>query len=326
MPVRHRPMESKDVRESAEIIAEHPVLGPRYKGAATEALCPAWLSLLGSPAMQAAVFEETEGSRVRIRGFGLSVFVCDEFVRELKTPPLFWFGPELAKRIVRRNSPVLTEKQVRAANSKDGLNVVVWEALPRAGFETRTDIFHLMLRCFVEMHRGFLWKEMITSQADSAERLEWALHAGGLLWNPKAGRYISNAKKHAGTVFRKPHIVGTTRAMEPSRLGSWVGTLFDYHPPSCGFSRSEQRLLLRALKGGTDHELSQELDVSVATVKKMWLSIYRRMDDHLPELNPDHALRDQGMIRRGKERRRRVLAYLAEHPEETRPVVRAART
>jgi hypothetical protein len=50
--------------------------------------------------------------------------------------------------------------------------------------------------------------------------------------------------------------------MEPERTDSWttswVGTLFDYHPPRCGFSRSEQRMLLTALEGGTDRELSRK--------------------------------------------------------------------
>ena len=320
MTIRHRPMEPKDVQECTEIIAKHAVLGPRYTGSAMAALGPAWLSLLGSEAMKTAVFEESEGSRARIRGFGVSVLVRDDFVRELKTPPLFWFGPELAKRIARGDSPVLSDKQIRRANSNEGLNLVVWEGLPRVGFETRADIYHLMMTSFLELHRGFLWKEMITSQADSGERLQWALHAGGLLWNPTGGRYVNDSKKQPNAVAKKPHIVGTTREMRPSRLGSWVGTLFDYHPPRCAFSRSEQHMLLMALEGGTDQELSQELNVSVPTVKKMWLSVYRRVEDHLPELNPNQSQQDVELIRRGKEKKRHFLAYLRTHPEELRPV------
>jgi hypothetical protein len=281
-----------------------------------------WLRLLGSEAMKTAVFEESEGSRVAIRGFGISVLVSDDFVRELKTTPLFWIGPELAKRILRGDSPVLSDRQIREANSKDGLNLVVWEGLPRPGFDNRPDIHHLMVTSFIELHRGFRWKELITTQLESAERLQWALDAGGLLWNPLRKQYAHSSKRRHQEVIGRPHVVGVTRDVESGRPGSWVGTLFDYHPPKCSFSRSEQRLLLRALVGGTDLELSKSLDVSLPTIKKMWLSIYRRVAEHLPALTPNRSQPDILMIGRGKEKKRSVLAYLREHPEELRPFSR----
>ncbi|HEY1865951.1 MAG TPA: hypothetical protein VGG55_02680, partial [Candidatus Acidoferrales bacterium] len=119
-------------------------------------------------------------------------------------------------------------------------------------------------------------------------------------------------------------IVGITRELEFERLGSWVGSLFDYHPPMFGFSPSEQRLLLCALDGemGTDQELCEKLRISLTTVKKMWLSIYDRVAEGMPEWIPDHARADMGPPERGKEKRRRLLAYLREHPEELRPVSR----
>ena len=257
MGLQYRPMRPKDVAECAEIVATHPVIGQRYRGCGTADLRAAWLRLLDSEAAKTAVFEESEGSRVAIRGIGMSVFVGDDFVRELKTPPLFWFGPELAKRIMGGDSPVLSEKQVREANSKKGLNLVVWEGLPRPGFHNRPDIYHLMVNSFIEVHRGFLLKEMITSQLESTERLQWALNAGGLLWNPSEGRYAPCSEGKHQEVVKQPHIVGMTRDDESSRPGSWVGILFNYHPPKCGFSRGEQRLLVSALSGGTDEELSR---------------------------------------------------------------------
>ena len=322
MGLQHRPMRPKDVAECAEIIATHPVLGPRYQGRAKADLLPAWLRLLGSEAMKAAVFEESEGTRLAIRGFGISVFVTDNFVRELKTPPLFWFGPELAKRILRGDSPVLSEKQIREANSKEGLNLVVWEALPRPGFDKRNDIYHLMVTSFIEMHRGFFWKEMITSQVESAERLRWALDAGGLLWNPSGSRYAHFSEGKHQEVIRRPHIVGVTRDVEFGRAGSWVGTLFDYHPPQIGFSRGERRLLLSALSGGTDKEVHDVLGASLSTVKNTWRSIYNRAALRLPELFVDHSKTDVRSSERGKEKKRHLLAYLREHPEELRPVSR----
>jgi hypothetical protein len=50
-------------------------------------------------------------TRVRIMGVGVSAFVSHDFLVELKTPPFFWAGPELAKRVLRGESPLLSDKQ-----------------------------------------------------------------------------------------------------------------------------------------------------------------------------------------------------------------------
>jgi hypothetical protein len=170
------------------------------------------------------------------------------------------------------------------------------------------------------VHRGFRLKEMITSQAESVERLKWAVDAGGLIWDPERARYVNSPRRNAEEFIRKPHIVGITRELEFGRLGSWVGTLFDYVPPRFGFSRSEQRMLLAALAGksGTDEELTEALGVSLPTIKKMWLSVYRRMTDGQSKTIRDFTR--SGVAERGKEKRRHVLAYLRDHPEELRPV------
>ena len=116
MSFRWRAMQPKDVAGCTEIIATHPVIGPRY-GNAIKGLKRAWLRLLGSEAMTTAVFEEIDENRVQLAGVGVGVFVRDNFLRELKAPPQFWFGPVLVRRILDGDSPVLSDKEVRAANS-----------------------------------------------------------------------------------------------------------------------------------------------------------------------------------------------------------------
>jgi hypothetical protein len=321
MGLQDRPMRQKDVAECARIIAAHPVIGPRY-GSAISDLRQAWLRLLGCEAMNAMVIEEVDGSHATICFVGVSVFVGDEFVRELKTPPLFWFGPELARRIVRGDSPMLSDMQVREANSCGGLNTITWEGCIRPGFESHTEVHRKVVSMFIEEHRGYLCKEAISCQIESVERLQWVLKTGGLLWDPKHGRYVETLEKHQKEIISKPHILGVTREIEHNRPGTWVGALFDYHPPKLGFSRGEQRLLLSALSGGTDQELSDHLGVSVSTVKNTWRSIYDRTASCLPELFLDHSRADARISERGKEKKRHLLAYLRDHPEELRPVSR----
>jgi hypothetical protein len=320
MPFRWRPMETKDVARCAEIVALHPTIGPRY-GTAIKELGRAWLRLLGSEAMTTAVFEEVERGRAHLAGVGVGVFVRDEFLSELKTPPIAWVGPVLLERTLNGNSPVLTDKEVRAANSGAGLNELVWETLTAPSYSARTEIYHLMGSAYIEIHRGFRLKEMITSQAESSERLQWAMDAGGLYWDPKAARYIKSPRSGAKRLARSPHIVGITRELEFGRPGTWVGSLFDFHPPRCGFSTSECRLLVCSISNrfSTNPALARKLGISLPTVKKGWLSIYERVSEDIPEL---FAGSTNTGTKRGKEKRRLLLAYLQEHPEELRPTVR----
>ncbi len=172
----------------------------------------------------------------------------------------------------------------------------------------------------------YIWKEVISSQSDSPDHLDFALRTGGFLWDPLAGGYTSTLSKDPGDIVSKPHIIGTTRDLELKRpgkwAGSWVGGLFDYHAPMLGFSQAEQRLLSCALPGATDEHLAETLGTSLPAVKKLWVSIYRRVKDHLPELIPDPLRSDITASGRGREKRRSLLAYLREHPEELRPVSR----
>lgn len=322
MALRSRPMQPGDVRECAAIIAMHPVIGPRY-GRAIKDLAAALQGLLGSEALSTVVFEEVEGAQARTFGFGVGAFVTDDFMREIKTPPLFWFGPELGKRVAAGQSPILSDREVREANTKGGLNLLVWEAPVRPEFATRADALRLTVNTYIESYRGFHLKEM-TCQMESAQRLQWAVDAGGMLWNPINKCYVKSPRESFEQVFEEPHIVGLTRELEFERPGSLVGGLFYYQRPQFGFSPREQRLLITALGGEsqTDQELARALHIALPTVKKMWLSIYRRVADRKPELVHDRSHAETETSERGREKRRRLLVYIREHPEELHPVSR----
>jgi hypothetical protein len=328
MKLRHRPMQPADIGECVDIVGNHPVIGPRY-GATIAHLPEAWLRVLQCDALNTAIVHAGEGSRAHICFFGVSAIVGDDFLREMKRPPHFWLGPELTRRIMRGESPLLTSKQVCEQNSRDGLNLVCWESGFRLEYERNGEVQRYMMSGFIQVHRGYFWKEVISSQSWNAEHLEFVLRTGGHLWDPLTCGYTSTLRKDPSEIVSKPHIVGTTRGLELERqgkwAGSWVGALFDYHPPMLGLSRSEQRLLSCALSGATDEHLAETLGKSLPAVKKTWVSIYRRAEGCLPELISDPVRSDLPASGRGKEKRRGVLAYLREHPEELRPVSRASR-
>jgi len=326
MHLRHRPMQPGDIPECVDIVANHPVIGPRY-GPAIEHLAEAWRRLLDSDALNTMVIHAEEGSDAPICLFGVSAIVRDDFLCEMKTPPHFWLGPELTRRIMEGESPLLTRKQLRDANSRGGLDLVCWEAGIRPEYDGHGEILRTMMSGFIQMHRGYLWKEAISAQSWSADHLDFILKTGGCLWDPLADGYTSTPKEDLSEIAGKPHVLGITRDLELKRqknwTGSWAGALFDYHPPMLGFNRSEQRLLSCALSGATDEQLAGTLGTSLPAVKKTWISIYHRVESCLPELISDPLPSDTPASGRGREKRRHLLAYVREHPEELRPVSRA---
>src|SRR5580658_4007228 len=142
-----------------------------------------------------------------------------------------------------------------------------------------------MMSGFIEAHRGYLWKEVIATQHSSTEHLVFDLKTGGYLWDPTAGGYTSTLPEDPAEIIRKPHIVGFTRDMDRGDwAASWVGALLDYHPPVLGFNRSEQRLLTCALQAATDEQAAATFGISLSAVKKLWISIYNRVQDGMPVL------------------------------------------
>ena len=317
MGIQWRPMRPKDVRGCAEIIAAHPVNGARYRDDIGK-LFKVWLGLLGREAFRAVVIEAVDTSqRTATIGVGVSVFVSEAFLTQIKTPPYRWVGPELVRRIVQGDDPLLSDQQMRQANAQGGLNLVTWEGALKHEFADRPDAHTAVFSAYVEQHRGFLIKEMI-GHGISAELLEGTLRSGASLLDSN-GQYTNTPDRPTREIFVSPHYIGMTRELALSRVGSWVASLFIYQTPLLNFRPSEQRLLLTALRGGTDEELSDELGISLSAVKKTWGLIYDRSAACLPGFSSNHDGSSDGTSERGKEKKQRLLKYLRDHPEELRP-------
>jgi hypothetical protein len=320
MDLRFRQMRSNDVSGCVRIVSSNPILGERY-GSAIAQLEQAWVRLLGSEAFTAVVFEEWRGDSPRLLGSGVSAFVSDDFVRELKSPPLFWIGPELARRSCRGVSSLLSDKQFREANTRGGLNLVGWHGAFSKADAERVEVLNFMFSTFVEVHRGYLVKELI-GQADSAEMVNAIRNTGGCFFDADRGLFVDSIAGSAEEVVRKPHLVGSTRVLALTKPGLWGTSLFAYQPPRFGFRRSEQKLLLAALRGQTDEDLANDLALSLSAVRRLWLSIYDRVGANLPQLFGEDLRENHQVAGRGKGKKYRLLAYIHEHPEELRPVAR----
>lgn len=320
MPVHYRPMEAPDISACVEIIARHPILAPRY-GKTIRDLAAAWLKLVGADGFIAAVFEDASESQSTILGAGIAVFVTDYFVRELKTAPHFWIGRELTTRICQGESPVLSAKQVREANSSGGLNIAVWQrgVLPEKA--PHDSLSNVIMSAFVEMHRGFLIKELVV-QAEAPFHVDTCRATGAGFWNARRREYEEFPDVPRERFMSGAHVIGMSRSRANSAPGAWAASPFLYRPPQFCFSRGEQRLITCAMTGRTDEELAQTLGISVAAVRKTWRAIYDRVSARSPELIGNVSPGNGESSERGKEKKHHLLAYLREHPEELRPISR----
>lgn len=285
-----------------------------------------WCALLRRESLLSVVIEDIdrpEGDRTV--GFGVSVFLTDDFVQQTKASSLSWIGPELIRRISGNASPVLDCRSIAEANSREGLNEFLWEfdvrPVPDAAFLSTATA---LIQAILEYDAGFQIKEAI-AQPPFGRMLRTAIQIGGHLWDPARGRYTTQADADALTASSSPFVLGFTREIARQHPGSWLSSLFRYTPPRLRFTQAEQRLLSTALSGRTDKQIAEALRLSVSAVKKGWQSIYAKVGLRLPDLLPDDSCGLLFGSGRGTEKRRRVLAYVQSHPEELRPTRAAAR-
>jgi hypothetical protein len=320
-------MSPKDVANAVTLVASSPFDRQRY-GSMIDHLYLAWLRLLHCRSMDSIVIEDLDAPPGGILGIGVSVFITNEFLRLCKTAPLFWIGPELVRRTMRGDSVILAPKALLAANSGDGVNVFTWAGHSRDIPETEIPQFSRKITgAFFQQHVGFQIREII-SQPPAILTLQITLNSGCYLWDVDIQKYVRWEGQDLAPLFEQPFLCGVTRklALENAANWSWMSPLFVWSPPQIGFAPSEQRLLVCALNGFTDDELSDELAVSSSSVKKTWHSIYERVAKRLPDLLPHdwpmEVDRKERGKERGKEKKQRLLNYVREHREELRPFAR----
>jgi hypothetical protein len=308
-----------DLKRCADGFLSDAVQRSRY-GAIGTALAPAWMNLLRGGSLISVVLEDLKPPVPRLAGVGVSVFVTDEFLNECKTPPLFWIGPELTKRVQQGRSPILSAKAIGDANSCAGLNLVIWAVFTRGEGPEEINLVNLeMMQAFIRDHSGFRIKEMLGPQATEARQVRFSLDNGIFMWSGSEGRYEKADGIDLQQLVWSPFVLGIDRELALNTLGSWLTPVFVQRPPLGFFRPSEQKLLQAALSGSTDEELADELGVSLSFVKKTWRSIYDRAADRIPGLF-SAGVQNEMEGGRGKEKKQRLLSYVREHLEELRPV------
>lgn len=256
------------------------------------------------------------GEWLELCAVGLSGFIRPDLMDHYVSQPRGFVYLDILESAAARQTPLLTLPQIATANSGAGLDMVVHYM--QRGWNLADEKWHavgvLGHRTYVFHHRGYNLRRVM--QEDWTANREIYKSAG---YEELATVAVDAASLPKGATFLSPtrSVFFAQRTDVAARApGSTISHVFDYRPPNFFFSVPEQKLLTFALTGSTDQELASDLNLPLSSVKNTWRSIYQKVEHILPfVLGVDGG--DDG--KRGPEKRRRVLSYVEEHPQELRP-------
>jgi hypothetical protein len=280
----------------------------------------AWTSLLAHPSCNFAVIELNKPvAGKRIVGFGASAFVSPAFAQEEISTPQPGLNARIMASIDHGDSVVLSEAELRYANTYSGLHEVVlcatWKRNLISDLQIEEVKMHLAAS-YLELHAGYRMVAILVEATDQAE-LDHGRSTG-------VHRLVSNFedyyKTHPGRWNRERGLFAVDQKSALSVAGSLSSILFHHQEPTLRFGKEDQQLLTAALRGLTDDELCVALNLQRSTIKKRWASVFERVEKIRPGLLPDFA-DDLDRRTRGRQKRHHVLGYLRRHPEELRPIL-----
>jgi DNA-binding CsgD family transcriptional regulator len=253
-------------------------------------------------------------------GFGISGFLNEACVLEYLAAPYPHLELDLLDRCRcgRSRSTFLDYDAIAQGNAREGLTLFPLMWLQRttdpADPESRA-LLTLGQQTFLRIHRGYRLNRILKEAR--ADRAEGYVNGG---FRERCLLPAGMALRFPGMKLERDHIVFevTKSQVEATMPGIAVGHLFSYRRPRCGFSRAEKQVLSWAADGLTDAQIARQLGIGTAAVALRWRSIYARIANRSPAALQED--RPQPNTRgRGQEKRRRVLAFLNDYPEEMRP-------
>lgn len=264
-------------------------------------------TLIEHEQLRGGCVEEAVTDGWEVSATGASVFISDQVADAYLAAPTPFFAAQLMARILAGEPDVvLNVREIARGNTGAGLNLFVLGFTHRYGAEEPPTLRPLLARAiehFVYAHRGYRLRRML--REDPYPIADVLVASGMTVAHDFAdiGRMVLIAEPSAAT------------HMFPS---STISMLFNYSAPQVLYSNAERRLLDLAVDGLSDSEIATELDVSANTIKQTWRSVYERTLRKVPlALGAAGQSPLDGV--RGQEKRRHLLAYLRDHPQELRP-------
>lgn len=292
-----------------------------YDAAAFACLPDFWREIIHEGACVLFVVEDAErppGSR--IEAMEIAAFLSDDFAAAAKSG----LPPYLPRQIVDRwragCSPLLDLAGVRAANARGGLTTLCLHSATRRPLLDPEAQATLVkgLEGYVQMCAGYQYREVLL-ETYGQEQTQWNLNTGLRLRTDHAD-FERTGVRPLHPAGMEPYLLGVTREEFAVSWGGALSLLFSWQPPRFFFTTREQELLEEALGGKSDEEAAETLAVARVTVRKRWQGLYDKVARIMPDLLPAEADSTAPGDRPSSQKKRLLLAYLRNHPEELRPV------
>lgn len=276
-----------------------------------------WRSLADRGNLLATIVEEgaEPANRLPIHTMA-GVFVDDDFADSIERSNEKLIGELIAHEVLIHGKGILDLQGIREHQSGGGLNFAVIHGLffdrniaPNYFLQAKEMASQTLFRAL----RGYRLRSFYREVSDPAS-VQWLLRGGMKIVERKAG----DSETTAGT--SKPLLLRVTRSEAESEEGTRMSALFVEYPAYFGLKATFRELLNVALKGSTDKQIAEALSLSVPAVKRRWERLYIHVEACYPALWKSWS----GEVvesARGSERRRHLLNYFRDHPEELRPWV-----
>lgn len=311
--LRYRPVLRRDLAECFELL-------PPWLRLSTElahALPALWEQLVDEPSMVSGLMEDLAlPPGKRVQAWGVTLIVPQSLVHalELDREPEAFVSRRIYAALNDGSFKPMSDREIGVANARGELVMMILHYSQR-DHDISNPYVHSVIASahdtFRTFHDGYNLRAIYYEAGQVAD-----LVAAASGFDKR--RYSNEAELAAVPAEQRVMLYGLTREQAESRLpGPPARNTFEHQPPLFCLSASQRRLLWFALFDDADETLMPLLDVSVHGLKKLWRGIYERIEDRMPEFFGDSAGGDEG--KRGPEKRRQVLAYVRQRPEELRP-------
>lgn len=276
-----------------------------------------WDALSSHPTTLSLMVEDIDQEpETSLMAFAQAVFVTDDFARTLHEGLTPWVCGHLTRSLTDGFFPLLSFKEICAAQVGDGLTGVItnwFVATPCLSEREAIRVQDYLHRGFAIFWRGYNLKEVLVETTGPNARCE-AMCAGFQVLTS----YEEFQKSHPESPCAC--LLHLTRQMVLDQHGWLVNGGFAYQKPQFGFGFTlrEQEMLRWALTGADDAELARMLCLSIWMIRKRWQDIYQRVEEQAPDLLPHAGDAKCGAQARGRgaEKRGALLRFLDARPEE----------
>lgn len=266
-----------------------------------------WTRLLAQPGFNADVVEDlNRPADQRMVALGVAIALDERWQQRLASDPPPNAPALLYTELLEGRYQPPSDKELGLLNGRGEVAFLVLhyhQLLDDLANPDTLEILGVAMALFRQAHAGYRLKHLY--QEGLGDQGAYLQSMG---FKPRTARAIAGV----------PELYGLSRD-EAGRLlpGSPVRDAFQFTPPRFRFSAAERRMLRLAVTQLTDEQVGEELGVSLHGLKKLWRSVHERALDALPHLFDDSVGAEAGT--RGPEKRRTLLQYLRQHPEEMRP-------